>query len=120
VRANDPRAGQPFSAMISGMALNKEVETWEAEMLRAYVEVVDQVRDQIASAGLTAEEPALRRWNEDDPAAYGSEIEMSLLRNGEIDEALDVLLYVRGQRQRLTPIKLKAWVIEEIKGLAAP
>src|SRR5260370_41185522 len=96
-----------------------EVEGWETGMLRAYVEAVDRVRDQIASAGLTAEDPSLRRWNEDDPATYGSEIGMSLLRNGEIDDALDVLLYVRGERQGLTAEELQAWLTAEIEGLRA-
>jgi hypothetical protein len=50
-------------------------------MLRAYVQAVDQLGEQIASAALTAQVPRLRRWDEDDPETYGSEIEMSLLRD---------------------------------------
>lgn len=102
------------------MPLNPEIEAFEAEMLRAYVETVERLRPQIASAGLTADAPRLRRWNQDDPAAYGSEIEMNLLRHADIDHALDILLYVNGSRRDLTAAQLKGWLAEQIEGLGAP
>jgi hypothetical protein len=102
------------------VTVSPEVEAFETEMLRAFVETVDGVRDLLASADFTPETPRVRRWNEDDPAVYGSEIEMSLLRNGEINDVLDVLLYVRGERQSLTADGLKAWLTEQLEELAKP
>jgi hypothetical protein len=95
-----------------------EIENHEAEMLLAYAETVELLAGRIAAAGLTATTPSLRRSNEGDPSTYGSEIEMSLLREGELTDALDVLLYSQGERRDVTPDELKKWLAREIESLA--
>jgi hypothetical protein len=98
------------------MVSRDEIESYEAEMLRAYSGTVQSFADDLAAAGLTANTPSLRRWSEDDLSNYGSEIEMSLFLNDELEDALDLLLFRRGHRQ-LTAVELTNWLTDELRKL---
>lgn len=94
-----------------------EIRDFEDELLSAYSVVVGSFHEALARVGLVPEVPSLRRWSEDDPASYGSEIEMSLLRDGEIEDALDVLIYASGERQVQSAEELRSWLTGQLREL---
>jgi hypothetical protein len=92
----------------------EKLASYEAEMLCTYRETVDSFASDLAAAGLTTTGASLRRWGEG--ATYGSEIEMSLTRDGQYADAVHDLLLVIGGRSRGVSVgEVVEWVTSELR-----
>jgi hypothetical protein len=87
----------------------------ESKIVQVGLKLLNSHRERLGVSGITWRGPDIEVWK-DEPERYTSELRITLLKDGEVNDVLEFHVYDNGQAM-VTPSQAITWINEQLEAL---